>query len=133
MSGRVVSWWGIGPIHWRDVYSRERETKLPHPDPFGSNESFGAHNNARLRGFLDGFGFDYEFASASDYYRSGRFDEALVRMLEVAAVHLDERRSRAPRRARPAAPGAEFRPLMDRLWRERAAAVLPGTIRRHGR
>jgi lysyl-tRNA synthetase class 1 len=53
------------------------------PDPFGSNESFGAHNNARLRGFLDGFGFRYEFASASEYYRSGRFDAALVRMLEV--------------------------------------------------
>lgn len=53
------------------------------PDPFGSNESFGAHNNARLRSFLDGFGFEYEFASASDYYRSGRFDAALLRMLEV--------------------------------------------------
>ncbi len=53
------------------------------PDPFGSHDSFGAHNNARLRGFLDGFGFDYEFASASDYYRSGRFDAALLRMLEV--------------------------------------------------
>ncbi|MCC7282260.1 MAG: lysine--tRNA ligase, partial [Acetobacteraceae bacterium] len=52
------------------------------PDPFGSNESFGAHNNARLRKFLDGFGFEYEFASATDYYRSGRFDAALVRMLE---------------------------------------------------
>jgi lysyl-tRNA synthetase class 1 len=53
------------------------------PDPFGSNASFGEHNNARLRGFLDGFGFEYEFASASDYYRSGRFDAALKRMLEV--------------------------------------------------
>jgi lysyl-tRNA synthetase class 1 len=52
------------------------------PDPFGSNESFGAHNNARLRGFLDGFGFEYEFASATEYYRSGRFDAALKRMLE---------------------------------------------------
>jgi lysyl-tRNA synthetase class 1 len=52
------------------------------PDPFGSNESFGAHNNARLRGFLDGFGFQYEFASATEYYRSGRFDGALRRMLE---------------------------------------------------
>jgi lysyl-tRNA synthetase class 1 len=53
------------------------------PDPFGSNESFGAHNNARLRAFLDGFGFEYEFASASDYYRSGRLDAALLRMLAV--------------------------------------------------
>jgi len=54
------------------------------PDPF-SNEypSFGAANNARLRAFLDGFGFAYEFASATDYYTSGRFDHALLRMLEV--------------------------------------------------
>src|SRR5918992_6223424 len=53
------------------------------PDPF-SNEypSFGAHNNARLRAFLDTFGFDYEFASSTDYYASGRFDAALLRMLE---------------------------------------------------
>ena len=52
------------------------------PDPFGTHESFGAHNNARLRAFLDGFGFDYEFASASAYYREGRFDAALIRVLE---------------------------------------------------
>jgi lysyl-tRNA synthetase, class I len=52
------------------------------PDPF-SNEhpSFGAANNARLRAFLDRFGFDYEFASSTDYYCSGRFDETLLRML----------------------------------------------------
>ncbi|MCX7685300.1 MAG: lysine--tRNA ligase [Acetobacteraceae bacterium] len=53
------------------------------PDPFGTHESFGAHNNARLRAFLDAFGFEYEFASSTDYYRSGRFDAALLRMLEV--------------------------------------------------
>ena len=51
------------------------------PDPFGTHESFGAHNNARLRAFLDAFGFDYEFASATHYYRTGRFDEALLRLL----------------------------------------------------
>src|SRR5579863_9633863 len=51
------------------------------PDPFGTHSSFGAHNNARLRGFLDRFGFDYEFASATDYYTSGRFDAALLHML----------------------------------------------------
>lgn len=52
------------------------------PDPF-SNEypSFGSANNARLRAFLDRFGFDYEFASATDYYTSGRFDETLLKML----------------------------------------------------
>ena len=52
------------------------------PDPFGTHESFGAHNNARLRAFLDSFGFEYEFASSTDYYKAGRFDAALVRMLE---------------------------------------------------
>jgi lysyl-tRNA synthetase class 1 len=52
------------------------------PDPFGTHESFGHHNNARLRAFLDRFGFEYEFASSSDYYRSGRFDAALLRMAE---------------------------------------------------
>jgi lysyl-tRNA synthetase, class I len=53
------------------------------PDPFGTHESFGAHNNARLRAFLDGFGFDYEFASATDFYTAGRFDAALIRVLEA--------------------------------------------------
>jgi lysyl-tRNA synthetase class 1 len=52
------------------------------PDPFGTHPSFGAHNNARLRAFLDTFGFDYEFASATDYYVSGKFDATLLRVLE---------------------------------------------------
>jgi lysyl-tRNA synthetase class 1 len=52
------------------------------PDPFGEFESFGHHNNAMLRRFLDTFGFDYEFASATDYYRTGKFDEILVRAAE---------------------------------------------------
>ncbi len=51
-------------------------------DPFGTHPSFGEHNNARLRAFLDTFGFDYEFASSTDYYTSGRFDETLRKMLE---------------------------------------------------
>jgi lysyl-tRNA synthetase class 1 len=51
------------------------------PDPFGQYDSFAAHNNARLRGFLDGFGFDYEFASSTEYYKAGRFDAALLHML----------------------------------------------------
>jgi lysyl-tRNA synthetase class 1 len=51
------------------------------PDPFGTHASFGAHNNARLRAFLDAFGFEYEFASATEYYTSGRFDAALLRLL----------------------------------------------------
>jgi lysyl-tRNA synthetase class 1 len=53
------------------------------PDPFGSEHgSFGAANNARLRAFLDRFGFDYEFASSTEYYTSGRFDQTLLAMLE---------------------------------------------------
>ena len=51
-------------------------------DPFGEHESFGAHNNARLRAFLDGFGFDYTFMSSTETYRSGRFDAVLLRILE---------------------------------------------------
>ena len=63
-----------------------REAMEPHlqkplsavPDPW-TNEyaSFGDHNNAMLRRFLDTFGFDYEFASATDYYKSGKFDTVL--------------------------------------------------------
>ena len=52
------------------------------PDPFGTHDSFGRHNNARLRAFLDDFGFDYEFYSATDCYMGGRFDAALRRVLE---------------------------------------------------
>jgi lysyl-tRNA synthetase class 1 len=62
------------------------------PDPFGTHDSFGAHNNARLMGFLDSFGFDYEFASSTEYYTGGRFDAALLRVLqrhdEIMAVIL---------------------------------------------
>ena len=50
-------------------------------DPFGTHDSFGAHNNARLRAFLDSFGFDYEFMSSTETYASGRFDETLLTLL----------------------------------------------------
>ncbi len=53
------------------------------PDPFGTHESFGHHMNARLRAFLDRFGFAYTFQSATKHYTSGRFDQALLRALEV--------------------------------------------------
>ena len=53
------------------------------PNPFGGDfPSFGHHNNAMLRRFLDTFGFDYEFASATDYYKSGKFDAVLLRAAE---------------------------------------------------
>jgi lysyl-tRNA synthetase, class I len=63
------------------------------PDPFTDKyPSFGAGNNARLRAFLDRFGFEYEFMSATETYRSGRFDETLLKMLaaydEVKAIIL---------------------------------------------
>ena len=62
------------------------------PDPFGTYPSFAAHNNARLRAFLDQFGFEYEFFSATECYRSGRFDAALLKVLarfdEVMAIML---------------------------------------------
>ncbi len=51
------------------------------PDPFGTHESFAHHNNARLRAFLDEFGFDYEFKSASEEYKAGRLDETLLKVL----------------------------------------------------
>jgi len=51
------------------------------PDPFGTHNSFAEHNNARLRAFLDQFGFDYEFMSSTACYTSGRFDEALLKLL----------------------------------------------------
>src|SRR5208282_2283845 len=52
------------------------------PDPFGTHGSFAEHNNARLRAFLDQFGFDYEFMSSTACYTSGRFDAALLKVLE---------------------------------------------------
>ncbi|MCK8462739.1 lysine--tRNA ligase [Aliiroseovarius sp. S1339] len=52
------------------------------PDPFGTHDSFGDHNNAMLRRFLDTFGFEYEFHSATEFYGSGQFDEVLKRAVE---------------------------------------------------
>ena len=51
-------------------------------DPFGEYDSFGAHNNARARAFFDSFGFDYEFISSTEFYRSGRMDAVLLTILE---------------------------------------------------
>ena len=59
------------------------------PDPFGCCESFGHHNNGRLRAFLDAFGFEYEFKSSTDCYRSGLFDAMLRRVLEKHREILD--------------------------------------------
>ncbi len=67
------------------------------PDPFGTHESFGHHNNARLRAFLDAFGFDYTFMSATECYTAGRFDDTLrlvvERYDEVMAIMLPSLRA----------------------------------------
>lgn len=52
------------------------------PDPFGCHNSFGEHNNSKLREFLDAFGFEYEFYSSTNMYKSGFFDDALIKVLE---------------------------------------------------
>src|SRR5579863_278943 len=71
-------------------YLNKPLTKVP--DPFGTHTSFGAHNNARLRAFLDQFGFDYEFMSSTECYNAGRFDDALLKVLahfeQVMAIML---------------------------------------------
>ena len=71
------------------------------PDPFGTHESFGAHNNAELRRFLDTFGFEYEFVSATEFYRSGAFDATLLlaaerydAIMEIMLASLREERQR---------------------------------------
>ena len=72
-----------GNVPNREMLERHLDRPLTDvPDPFGTHESFGAHNNARLRAFLDRFGFEYEFASSTAYYRAGRFDAALLTALE---------------------------------------------------
>lgn len=69
------------------------------PDPFGTHDSFGDHNNAILRRFLDTFGFQYEFYSATEFYKSGKFDEILLSaarnydaIMEVMLASLREER-----------------------------------------
>jgi lysyl-tRNA synthetase class 1 len=69
------------------------------PDPYGEFESFGHHNNAMLRRFLDTFGFEYEFISATEFYKSGRFDDTLRlaaerydRIMEIMLASLREER-----------------------------------------
>ena len=102
------------------------------PDPFGTHDSFGAHNNARLRSFLDSFGFDYEFASSTDYYAAGRFDAALIRMLErfdeVMAVILP---TLGPDRRATYSPILPLHPRTGIVMQVPIAGARPR--RRHGR
>jgi lysyl-tRNA synthetase class 1 len=80
-------------------------------DPFGTHPSFGAHNNARLRAFLDTFGFDYEFLSATECYTSGRFDKALLQVLahydKVMAIMLPSLREERAQTYSPFLPISE--------------------------
>ena len=98
------------------------------PDPFGKFESFGHHNNAMLRGFLDGFGFEYEFQSSTDWYKSGRFDQALLKVLqhydEVMAIMLPTPRRRA---------AADLQPLPADFARRPAACCMVPIIERKPR
>ena len=117
-----------------------RDLILPHlgkpltqvPDPFGEYGSFAEHNNARLRAFLDQFGFEYEFMSSTKTYASGRFDKALLRMLDrfdqVQAIMLPSLREER------AATYSPFLPIHPRTGVVMQAPVLAhdpsaGTIR----
>lgn len=102
------------------------------PDPFGEYESFGHHNNAMLRRFLDTFGFEYEFASALDYYTSGRFDAGLIRMLErwdeVMAVMLPTLREERRKTYAPLLPihpktGVVMQVPIDEVHADRGTVV----------
>ncbi|AKM06751.1 lysine--tRNA ligase [Pelagerythrobacter marensis] len=78
------------------------------PDPFGSNDSFAGTNNRKLREFLDRFGFDYEFVSASDRYNSGAFDDALKQVLrkydDILAIMLPTLREERRKTYSPVLP-----------------------------
>ncbi|NRB10329.1 MAG: lysine--tRNA ligase [Rickettsiaceae bacterium] len=52
------------------------------PDPFGEKESYGDYMNAKLRSFLDSFGFEYNFYSATEMYKSGKFDHMMIKVIE---------------------------------------------------
>ncbi|MEJ6390554.1 lysine--tRNA ligase [Gymnodinialimonas ulvae] len=72
-----------GNVPNRDALAEHLQKPLTSvPDPFGTHDSFGAHNNAMLRRFLDTFGFEYEFISATEFYKTGQFDETLKRAVE---------------------------------------------------
>ncbi len=92
------------------------------PDPFGTHSSFGAHNNARLKAFLDTFGFDYEFLSATECYTSGRFDKTLLKVLQnYEAVRNVILPTLGPERRKTYSP---FLPICPRTGRVLQVAVI---------
>jgi len=52
------------------------------PDPFNKFDSFGKHNNEMLKDFLNKFNFKYNFKSSTENYKSGKFNNSLMRVLE---------------------------------------------------
>ena len=59
------------------------------PDPFGKFESFGHHNNAKLRSFLDEFNFEYEFVSSTEKYKNGDFNKTILKIFDNYTKILD--------------------------------------------
>jgi lysyl-tRNA synthetase class 1 len=90
-------------------YLNKPLTKVP--DPFGTHPSFGEHNNARLRAFLDQFGFEYEFMSSTACYKAGLFDQALLKTLahyeQVMAIMLPSLREERAQTYSPFLPVSE--------------------------
>ena len=101
------------------------------PDPFGTAPSYGEHMNGRLKAFLDRFGFAYEFVSATEQYRSGRFDEALRRVLvhheDIRAVVLP---TLGPERRATYSPVLPVSPKSGRVLQVPLRAIDPdaGTV-----
>lgn len=97
------------------------------PDPFGTHESFGHHNNAELRRFLDAFGFDYEFRSATACYTSGVFDDALRLVLDrydaVMAIMLPSLRAE---RSASYSPFLPIHPVTGHVMQVSIDEVRPG-------
>lgn len=52
------------------------------PDPFGEQKSFGHYMNTKLRSFLDQFGFEYTFYSATDCYKTGMFNKMMFKVVD---------------------------------------------------
>ena len=95
-------------------------------DPFGTHPSFGEHNNARLQAFLDSFGFDYEFVSSTDCYRSGRFDDGLRAVLANYDAVMDIMLPTLARSAaQPTAPSSRSARTAARCFRRKSSRPTP--------
>jgi lysyl-tRNA synthetase class 1 len=94
-------------------------------DPFGEHDSFGAYNNARMRAFLDGFGFEYEFQSSTEAYRSGGYDAVLLKALrEYDAIQAVMLPTLGPERRATYSPFLPISPTTGRV-------LLVPTLERH--